>query len=116
MGPRRVLWDNYRYFIPSWTRLWLPLIGIGILGTALTAIVIRKRDPLLSFACVIFLLPLAPAFIFLLLYPMDYAHDRYLYLPCLGFANHGLRWRAVYFTGKLPGYDLVGCDRINAGA
>ena len=44
MGPRRVLWDNYLYFIPSWTRLWLPLIGIGILGTALTAIVIRKRD------------------------------------------------------------------------
>jgi protein O-mannosyl-transferase len=71
---------------PSWTRLWFPLIGIVVLGAALTAIVIRKRDPLLSFACLIFLLPLAPAFIFLLLYPTDYAHDRYLYLPCLGFA------------------------------
>ena len=85
---------------PSSTSCWLPLIGIGILGTALTAIVIRKRDPLLSFACVIFLLPLAPAFIFLLLYPMDYAHDRYLYLPCLGFAIM-VAMALSGFTGKV---------------
>jgi tetratricopeptide (TPR) repeat protein len=51
-------------------------------------IIAIRRDPTrhLLFGVFLFVLPLVPAFVFPALDPADYAHDRYLYLPCLGFA------------------------------
>lgn len=70
----------------TWARFWLPLIEIGLLLGLLFAIFIRTRSKLLAFAVLLLMVPLAPAFIFPAIYPIDFAHDRYLYLPCLGFA------------------------------
>jgi protein O-mannosyl-transferase len=70
----------------TWSRLWLPLIVDFLLfGLAITWMV-RARNKLVALAHLLLLVPLAPAFVFPAIFPVDFAHDRYLYLPCLGFA------------------------------
>jgi len=69
----------------DWSHFWMPLLGIMI-GTVTTAIGISKeRGRGAYFGALLLLLPLAPTFALPLILPNDYAHDRYLYLPCLGF-------------------------------
>lgn len=45
----------------------------------------RDRSRLTAFACAWILLPLLPAFYLAPQGPHDFAHARYLYLPCIGF-------------------------------
>ena len=71
---------------PTLMRFWLPLIGTLLLLAFLVALIVRSRSKLMAIASLLLLVPLAPAFIFPAIYPIDFAHDRYLYLPCLGFA------------------------------
>ncbi len=71
---------------PGAANFWRPLLGILIIASLLAFILLRTHDRLLAFALALLLLPLGPAFFFPALVPLDFAHDRYLYLSCLGFA------------------------------
>ncbi len=81
-----VLYDRVPILHPDWRHFWLPLLAL--LGTIIGFLyaIGRNQRRLAAFATLLFAISLAPAFLLPALFPADYAHDRYLYLPCLGFA------------------------------
>lgn len=81
-----VLYDRLPVVHPDWQHFWMPLLGIVTLTAFVGAVVRRGQRRLALFAALLFGVPLIPAFILPAIFPTDYAHDRYLYLPCLGFA------------------------------
>jgi tetratricopeptide (TPR) repeat protein len=84
-----------------WDRLsWLALSGLIALVVA--AVSCRKRLPLASFGTLFFLLTLAPSSSFFPL--LDYAAERRLYLPSIGFFLAALALAAAIWhsTRKLP--------------
>ncbi len=70
----------------EWSRFWLPLVADVVLIASAATWLVRTGSKILAFAFLLLLVPLAPAFVFPSIFPVDFAHDRYLYLPCLGFA------------------------------
>ena len=81
-----IFYDSAPVFHADWKHFWLPLLAIAATVLVVAAVVPRNRRRLAMFAALWMLLPLAPAFLLPSLFPTDYAHDRYLYLSCLGFA------------------------------
>jgi tetratricopeptide (TPR) repeat protein len=81
-----IFYDIYPVTHPTMTRFWLPLAGVLVILIVMVAAWLRTRDRLLLIAALLFVLPILPAFVFPALVPTDFAHDRYLYFPCLGFA------------------------------
>jgi tetratricopeptide (TPR) repeat protein len=69
----------------TWSRFWVPLLEVCLIFAGITLLANLSHKRLVIFATCLLLLPLAPAFFFPALVPTDYAHDRYLYLPSLGF-------------------------------
>ncbi len=70
----------------SWKYLLAPLTGVLISIAVLAVAYWKSRSPLVGLAAAWVLLPLAPV-VNLSLLPMgDFVHDRYLYLPSIGFA------------------------------
>lgn len=62
---------------------WLPLLVVAAAFAAL--VLLARRDPLRRIGLVLFVLPLAPAMNINAFTPEQLVHDRYLYLPLLGF-------------------------------
>jgi hypothetical protein len=86
IAPSQTLWEHFS---------WLGLLGL----VALVAVVIRyhRRFPVVAFGAMFFLLGLAPGF-----YPrLDYAAERWLYLPSIGF----------FFTAVILLYRWIGSAR-----
>ena len=81
-----ILYDRLPVLHPDGRHFWLPLLAIAAVIIVVTAVLRRRDRRPAAFALFLFALPLAPAFILPALFPTDYGHDRYLYLPCLGFA------------------------------
>lgn len=70
----------------SWHYLLAPLTGVVVAMLAIALAWWRSRSPLVGMAAVWMLLPLAPVLNLSLLPMGDFVHDRYLYLPSIGFA------------------------------
>ncbi|MEX2302431.1 MAG: tetratricopeptide repeat protein [Bryobacterales bacterium] len=86
IAPSQTLWEHFS---------WLALLGL----VALVALVIwyHRRYPVVAFGAMFFLLGLAPGF-----YPrLDYAAERWLYLPSIGF----------FFTAVILLYRSIGSAR-----
>ena len=81
-----VLYDRLPVLHADGRHFWLPLLGIVALTVVVAAMVRKDQRRLTLFAAILFMAPLLPAFILPAILPADYAHDRYLYLPCFGFA------------------------------
>ena len=84
-GGLALFYDQPPVLRVDWPHFWLPVTVIVAVTAAVVAGV-RQQLRLAGFALLLLLLPLGPAFFFPALVPVDYAHDRYLYLPCFGFA------------------------------
>jgi tetratricopeptide (TPR) repeat protein len=70
---------------PGLMNFWLPLAGVALLAAGLYVWHRRMETPLVGLAAGLMLLPLLPAFAIHYL-PLDnFAQDRYLYLPSIGF-------------------------------
>lgn len=69
---------------PTVLNFWLPLLGSVLVIGALAAW--ARKSALRIFACVWMALFLLPVFDLRALANLDYAHDRFLYLPSIGFA------------------------------
>lgn len=100
-------YDRPYVFAPDWRLFWGPLLGLAAVASLVT-IAVRRLAPIGSsqrrsdepierrgdgpircgaaFALVLLLAPLLPVLEILSLEPREIAHDRYLYLPSLGFA------------------------------
>jgi len=78
----QTLWENFS---------WLGLAGL--LGLAACAFIVRRRSPLVAFGILFFFITIGPSSSF---YPLaDYAAERRVYLPSIGFflaALPGLLW------------------------
>ena len=70
----------------SWRFLLAPLTGVLIAFTAVAIAWWKSRSHLVAFGAVWILLPLVPVLNLSLLPMGDFVHDRYLYLPSIGFA------------------------------
>lgn len=81
-----IFYDQPPVFQANWPRFWMPLLAIAIAIVALAVAIPKTSRRTGAFATALFLVPLMPAFVLPALVPTDYAHDRYLYLSCLGFA------------------------------
>jgi tetratricopeptide (TPR) repeat protein len=67
-------------------RFWLPLLALAALALCAVLWWRWRREQAIPAACAWLLIPLAPVLDIALFQKDDFAHDRYLYLPCLGFA------------------------------
>jgi tetratricopeptide (TPR) repeat protein len=81
-----VLYDRLPVLHADWRHFWQPLLAVSVVFVAVVISLRREQRRLGVFAALLVLAPLAPALVLPALFPTDYAHDRYLYLPCLGFA------------------------------
>jgi tetratricopeptide (TPR) repeat protein len=70
----------------SWKYFLSPLLGVILAAAIIAYAWWRSRSPLVAFAAIWMLLPLAPVMNLSLLPMGDFVHDRYLYLPSIGFA------------------------------
>lgn len=70
----------------GWLNFWLPLLGCLIVGIGFAIFCWRRRDRLCAFGAVFLLLPILPVLYIPGLPIDDFAHDRYLYLPSIGFS------------------------------
>lgn len=84
---------------------WLPL-GICLVTAGLVVWIVSRR-PVTLVGVALFLLPLAPAFNINAFIPEQLVHDRYLYLPLLGF------WM-VALAGLAAALERVGGGRARA--
>jgi 4-amino-4-deoxy-L-arabinose transferase-like glycosyltransferase len=81
-----IFYDRPPVLHADWLHFWLPLFGLAAVVTAVVLAIPRHQRRTGAFAATIFLVPLVPAFVLPALVPTDFAHDRYLYLSCLGVA------------------------------
>jgi len=70
----------------SWKYFLSPLLGVILAAAIIAYAWWKSRSPLVAFAAIWMLLPLAPVMNLALLPMGDFIHDRYLYLPSIGFA------------------------------
>jgi tetratricopeptide (TPR) repeat protein len=70
----------------SWKYFLSPLVEVLIAATVFALSWWRLRSPVVGFAAFWMFLPLAPVMNLALLPMSDFIHDRYLYLPSIGFA------------------------------
>jgi tetratricopeptide (TPR) repeat protein len=85
--PRRlsVFYDTYYVDHVTSREFLLPLLTIAALATLLVIVARRWRSPAMVFSLVWFAVTLAPALNFRAFYWRELAHDRYVYLPSIGF-------------------------------
>jgi tetratricopeptide (TPR) repeat protein len=97
----------------SWQHFWGPLLGV--LGAALIVGMWwwRSRSRLVAFAAAWLVLPLLPLLDLRVLPQGDFVHDRYLYLPSIGFsillalALRKLEWGRRKLLGR-PAVEVAG--------
>ncbi len=92
---------------PNFANFTLPLILMVIIAGALFLAARRHRE--IAFASIWLVLPLLPLLDIRVFIEDDFAHDRYLYLPSVGFAivvAFALR-RLPWFEGRLKGLPAV---------
>lgn len=70
----------------SWRYFLAPLTGVVVALLVIAMAWWKSRSPLMAMAAVWMLLPLAPVMNLSLLPMGDFVHDRYLYIPTIGFA------------------------------
>lgn len=70
----------------SWKYFLSPVLGVILAAAIIAYAWWKSRSPLVAFAAIWMLLPLAPVMNLALLPMGDFIHDRYLYLPSIGFA------------------------------
>jgi tetratricopeptide (TPR) repeat protein len=81
-----VIYDASPVLRPAWQNFWWPLCANALVTISLCAYLLRTRDRLAAFGALLVLLPLLPVLYVPALEPGNFLHDRYLYLPSLGFA------------------------------
>ncbi|MGA9529738.1 MAG: tetratricopeptide repeat protein [Terriglobales bacterium] len=70
---------------PRLWNFWLPLLGVLVAGAALWTW--AKRDPRVPVACWWLFLPVLPPLLAIVRFlPGDLVHDRYMYVPSVGFS------------------------------
>ncbi|HEX4486187.1 MAG TPA: tetratricopeptide repeat protein, partial [Terriglobales bacterium] len=67
-------------------QFWLPLLKVSAFAALLSYWWWKTRDRLVAFALVLMVLPLMPLMNFTVFFSGEIAHDRYLYMPSIGFA------------------------------
>jgi tetratricopeptide (TPR) repeat protein len=85
-APLSAFYDTPYVTHVSWKFFLAPLLGVLIALGGLAAVWWKSRSPVIAFSAVWMLLPLAPVMNLSLLPMGDFIHDRYLYLPSIGFA------------------------------
>jgi len=71
---------------PSLHLFWIPLLGVGAFAAALFYWWWRTRDRLIAFSSILLVLPLLPLMNLSVFFDGEIAHDRYLYVPSIGFS------------------------------
>ncbi len=71
---------------PTLRQFWGPLLGVMVFAAALFYWWWKTRDRLVAFASVLLVLPLLPLMNLSVFFDGEIAHDRYLYVPSIGFA------------------------------
>ncbi|HWR13298.1 MAG TPA: tetratricopeptide repeat protein [Terriglobales bacterium] len=71
---------------PDLHHFWIPLLAVIVAATGLFFWWWKTRDRLVAFASVLLVLPLLPLLNFTFFFDGEIAHDRYLYVPSIGFA------------------------------
>jgi Flp pilus assembly protein TadD len=69
---------------PNFSNFTLPAIGVLLAALGLSCWAVRSRE--ITFACIWLVVPLIPLLNIRVFSRNDFAHDRYLYLPSVGFA------------------------------
>jgi len=67
-------------------QFWLPLLGVVVFAAVIFLWWWKTRDRLVVFASALLVLPLLPLMNFTVFFQGEIAHDRYLYIPSIGFA------------------------------
>ena len=106
-----IMYDRPPVFHADGAHFWKPLLACAVVTLAITAGIQRQQRRRAVFALLLFLLPLGPAFFLPALFPTDYAHDRYLYLSCLGFA-----WLLAMILQRLKTNSRYGLGLVSARA
>jgi protein O-mannosyl-transferase len=91
---------------PSFLGFVLPLLGVLLVAAAILLWWWKSRDPLIAFSFVLLTLPLLPLMNFNVFFQGEIAHDRYLYLPSIGFAM-----LVATALSKLPSHEHPGSVR-----
>lgn len=76
--------DTY-LLAPDRAHFWMPLVSVLASLALVVWLWIRTRSPMVRFAICLMVLPLIPVLNLRLLPPGQIVHDRYLYLPSLGY-------------------------------
>ncbi len=87
-------YDRPYVFAPDWRLFWGPLLALAAVALLVTIAIRRLASGEqqrtvrcgAAFALILLLAPLLPVMEILSLEPREIAHDRYLYLPSIGFA------------------------------
>lgn len=84
------------------SRFYVPLIVLCLIAAGIFFALKKSRSPVAIVACALMLLPLLPAFNLAYLPFRELIHDRYLYLPSIGFSLLlALALRAIPAKGRL---------------
>jgi len=94
---------------PTLSQFWLPLTGVVAFAAVLCWWYRRTKRPVIPWASLWMLLPLLPTMDVRVFYPHEYAHDRYLYIPSVGFCV-----LAAEFLWQLPWSRWVAATREHA--
>jgi len=118
-----LFYDFFYVVTPVWDLFWAPLLAL-VVGFILSAAwVMRSRDRgLLVLAFAMLVLPILPVLNFQGFQWRDLAHDRYLYLPTVGFAwiITLIIWRVINWvenlkTSQVPNLRSQTCFAITTG-
>jgi Flp pilus assembly protein TadD len=81
-----VAYDSPPIIHYTFTNFWGPLLFCIASVTAIAVYLFRTRDRAVAFSALVLLLPLLPVLYIPALERDSFLHDRYLYLPCIGFS------------------------------
>ena len=72
---------------PRWATFWIPLLGVLLVMLTFSLITLRSsHSRILIFSAMVMVLPIMPVLNFRGFLFREIAHDRYLYLPCMGYS------------------------------
>jgi len=100
-------------YVRTFGEALMPLLLCLVMAAAGLFALVRSRSRVAAFAAVLLLLPLAPLMKLDIFFRGEIAHDRYLYLPSIGFVLLlGLGFRWAFERRELRDYALVAVGAV----